>query len=104
MTREEVLISDAICASLSDEVRIETHYDQFLFHPEDVPMDIESIPQVFTAFRKKCEKYSKVQRCFEKPIPLASNSLLDTITAIPDLCDFDCSPFETHSHSAFPFK
>jgi deoxyribodipyrimidine photo-lyase len=103
-TREEVLISDAVCASISDEVRIETHYDQFLFHPEDIPMDIESIPQVFTAFRKKCEKYSKVQRCFEKPIPLASTSLLDTITAIPDLSDFDCSPFETHSHSAFPFK
>ena len=42
---------------------INTHwyYDQFLFHPEDIPMEISNIPEVFTVFRKKCEKQRKAK-------------------------------------------
>ena len=45
-------------------------YDQFLFHPEDVPINIEQLPEVFTVFRKKCEKYNKVRTCFPTPKPM----------------------------------
>ncbi|MFQ3341549.1 MAG: deoxyribodipyrimidine photo-lyase [Flavobacteriaceae bacterium] len=103
-TQEETLISDAVCERLSDKVEIISHYDQFLFHPEDIPMEVDSIPQVFTAFRKKCEKYSEIKACIETPKILDDTSLLEDTTSIPVLEDFGFSSFETHPNTAFPFK
>jgi deoxyribodipyrimidine photo-lyase len=103
-TKEEKEISNAVCNRLSDSMDIHSHYDQFLFHPEDIPMEIEQIPQVFTAFRKKCEKYSKIRSCFAQPKVLDKLSLLEETPGIPLLEDFGFSPFEQHSHSVFPFK
>ena len=31
-----------------------------LFHPDDLPMDLEALPDIFTQFRKKVEKHSEV--------------------------------------------
>ncbi|MDG1023727.1 MAG: DASH family cryptochrome [Flavobacteriaceae bacterium] len=103
-TKEEKEISNAVCNRLSDSMDIHSHYDQFLFHPEDIPMEIEQIPQVFTAFRKKCKKYSKIRSCFAQPKVLDKLSLLEETPGIPLLEDFGFSPFEQHSHSVFPFK
>ena len=103
-TKEEKEISNAVCNRLSDSMDIHSHYDQFLFHPEDIPMEIEQIPQVFTAFRKKCEKYSKIRSCFAQPKVLDKLSLLEETPGTPLLEDFGFSPFEQHSHSVFPFK
>jgi deoxyribodipyrimidine photo-lyase len=103
-TEEEKEISNAVCNRLSDSMDIHSHYDQFLFHPEDIPMEIEQIPQVFTAFRKKCEKYGKIRSCFAQPRILDKLSLLEETPVIPLLEDFGFSAFEHHSHSVFPFK
>ena len=52
---------DKVKSNLADHLAFHEIYDQFLFHPEDIPMSISEIPQVFTVFRKKVEKYSKVR-------------------------------------------
>ena len=66
---------------------IHSFYDQFLFHPEDVPMDIEQLPEVFTVFRKKCEKYSKVRACFPPLNTMGKENLLPQEFYIPSLED-----------------
>ena len=102
-TAEEKLISNAVCDSLSKKTQVFTHYDQFLFHPDDIPMDIDSIPQVFTVFRKKCEKYSTIKSCIPEPVILDKKSLLTAPFTIPTLEELGFASFETPTHAAFPF-
>ena len=103
-TKEEKTVSCNVCSRLSENIEINSHFDQFLFHPEDIHIDIDNIPQVFTAFRKKCEKYSEIRSCFNRPKLLDNISLLEKTPIIPVLEDFGHSPFELHPNSVFPFK
>jgi len=79
-------------------------YDQFLFHPDDIPYtDFSKIPEVFTEFRKKCEKDSKIRACVEiasKPI----ENLIETSNVIPSLEDLGLESFKLHKNTAFPFR
>ena len=102
-TAEEKLISNAVCDSLSKKIQVFTHFDQFLFHPDDITMDIDSIPQVFTVFRKKCEKYSTIKSCIPEPVILDKKSLLTAPFTIPTLEELGFASFETPTHAAFPF-
>ncbi|SHJ39426.1 DASH family cryptochrome [Aquimarina spongiae] len=79
------------------------NYDQFLFHPEDIPFEITDIPKVFTNFRKKCEKYSKVRP--EVDIErLPESNMITNDTALPSLFDLGFEAFQPDHRSAFPFK
>ena len=102
-TAEEKLISNAVCDSLSKKIQVFTNYDQFLFHPDDIPMDIDSIPQMFTVFRKKCEKYSTIKSCIQEPVILDKKSLLTAPFSVPTLEELGFASFETPTHAAFPF-
>ncbi|NHF61269.1 DASH family cryptochrome [Flavobacteriaceae bacterium TP-CH-4] len=78
-------------------------YDQFLYHPEDIPFEIANVPNVFTNFRKKCEKYGSIR----KPIgvePLSNKNLLAQTKPIPQLKDLGFDAFETDTRTAFPFR
>ena len=79
-------------------------YDQFLFHPEDIPYkNIKDLPQVFTVFRKECEKkvsVRKVNTISKKP----ETNLIPNETALPTLKDLGLEEFAQHENSAFPFK
>lgn len=89
---------------LSLEVDWVEAYDQFLFHPEDIPYSgFSSIPDVFTEFRKKCEKFFTVRdevniNGFYNPTHIENQ------TEIPTLKDLGFQDFETDPRSAFPFK
>ena len=79
-------------------------YDQFLFHPDDIPYtDFSKIPEVFTEFRKKCEKDSKIRACVEiasKPI----ENLIETSNVIPSFENLGLESFKLHKNTAFPFR
>ena len=66
-TKEEYSIEKLLRNNISESVEVITTYDQFLFHPDDVPMSLEELPEVFTNFRKQCEKQSSVRPCFAEP-------------------------------------
>ena len=78
-----------------------------LFHPDDLPMDLEALPDIFTQFRKKVEKLSEVRGCI--PAPTRLNTPADlTSDAVPDLAEFLKSTGQTippaDSRSVLPFK
>ncbi|MAN59661.1 MAG: deoxyribodipyrimidine photolyase [Flavobacteriaceae bacterium] len=105
-TYEEQLVADALTGNLPSSIEIVETYDQFLFHPADVPYDdLSEIPRVFTEFRKKCEKYGNIQQ----PLPLPEarpGEPLDTgqfSTQIPTLKALGHEVFEIDSRSAVPF-
>jgi deoxyribodipyrimidine photo-lyase len=50
-----------------DGKKIKFFWQTTLFHVDDLPMDIENLPDVFTQFRNKVEKFSKVRKTFDGP-------------------------------------
>lgn len=104
-TPGEVLINNNVKdkINLSAIKWVET-YDQFLFHPDDIPYsDFDKIPEVFTEFRKKCEKESKIRSCVSK-ISMPAEHFFETSKIIPNLEDLGLENFKLHKNSAFPFR
>ena len=102
-TKDELRDNDSVASQLTNITWTET-YDQFLFHPDDIPYkDFKSIPQVFTEFRKQCEKLSKIRTCVEIK-PKSSENLVENNTQIPTLVDLGFDDYKPHPDSAFPFK
>ncbi|MBC7606503.1 MAG: DASH family cryptochrome [Burkholderiales bacterium] len=102
-TSEELEVNKNIQKKLQNVEWIAT-YDQFLFHPSDIPYpNFHAIPAVFTDFRKQCEKLSKVRPCVSLA-PKGIENLVENSTAIPTLTELGFEPFETETRSAFPFK
>lgn len=80
-------------------------YDQFLFHPEAVPFEnFEEIPQVFTQFRKLCEKQSQVQPVLPEVKPQKELDSITNDTKIPSLRMLGLEEFERDYRTAFPWE
>lgn len=80
------------------------YYDQFLFHPEDIPYpNINDLPQVFTVFRKECEKKVSVRKT-NSFVKKSEANLITNETFIPTLQDLGFENFEIDKRSAFPFE
>ena len=104
-TSEEANVIKNVKSSLSSEIRIVEEYDQFLFHPEDIPYhSFNEIPDIFTQFRKQCEQKSKVRPNLPIPTPKPYTNLIPEYTSIPSLTDLGLEEFRPDSKSAFPFK
>ena len=78
-------------------------YDQFLFHPDDLPFESQDTPKVFTHFRKQCEKSVAVR------LPIQINSLspenkVSNTTHVPTLIDLGFQNFTTDHRTVFPFN
>ncbi|PIB22928.1 deoxyribodipyrimidine photolyase [Maribacter sp. 4U21] len=104
-TPEEIDVFDAVIASVPALVNFDESFGQFLFHPDDIPYDgFEKIPDVFTTFRKKCEKYVQIKSIYPSPEPKEPTNLIETTTKIPTLHDLGLRDFSTDSRTAFPFQ
>ncbi len=102
-TKDEVKIENEIKSKVDNSVLFKTVYDQFLFHPKDIPFDIINIPNVFTQFRNKCEKSSKI-RTESVTKPMSVSNLIENKTVVPTLKDLGFEEFVSDSRTAFPFK
>ena len=72
-TNEEQDVSLNLKNKLQNIEFIES-YDQFLFHPEDIPFtNIQYLPEVFTVFRKRCEKEVKIRKIISIEKQLINN-------------------------------
>ena len=91
--------------SLKDEcenVTFHGSYDQFLYHPADV--ENEFVSDVFTNFRKYCEKNIEVRNLVDNNFKLSSNNLLSDDYDIPTLNQLGLDDFELDNRSAFTFS
>ncbi|SDS09754.1 DASH family cryptochrome [Gramella echinicola] len=88
----------------SGKVKFHSYYQQFLYHPEDIPYDsFQETPRIFTEFRKACEIKTEVKNLIESPNPL-SDSFISNNTQIPNLKDLGLEEFQEDPRSAFPFQ
>ena len=103
-TFEERLVVDGVKTNCPASVEFIETYDQFLIHPEDLPYpSFDKIPEVFTQWRKKCEKQANIRKTVEVQ-PLDPENLLGETTAIPSLEELGLESFEVDERTAFPFK
>ena len=104
-TPDEVLINTNVKNKINlSVVKWTETYDQFLFHPEDIPYtSFDKIPEVFTEFRKKCEKESKIRPCVSITA-MPEENFFETSNIIPSLEDLGLENFKLHKNSAFPFR
>jgi deoxyribodipyrimidine photo-lyase len=104
-TRDEKYVENQLRLKIPEEVEILNQYDQFLFHPEDIPFDdFSQIPKVFTAFRKKLEKYAEVRKTLSIPEPLPRENHIENSSELPSLADLGHTPFSLDERTAFPFE
>ena len=104
-TRDENLVLDNVIAKVPALVNFEESYDQFLFYPNDVPYSsFNAIPEVFTNFRKKCEKYSMVLKPLTIPDSKSKENLLKVSNPIPTLKNLGLEEVTLDGRTAFPFK
>lgn len=103
-TAEEKKEETEVAKKIGSSIEWVRNYDQFLFHPDDLPFAISKIPEVFGNFRRKCEKEVSVRPLPTPFKPLAETNRIKVEKSMPHLSDFDLDTFEIDSRSAFPFR
>lgn len=102
-TKEEVDVERNTRENCSDDIKFHSHYNQFLYHPEDINFEIDNTPQVFTVFRKKLEKYIDIRNeVTTHQYPTINR--IENDTSIPSLEELGFEDFTANIHTAFPFK
>lgn len=69
-------------------IATESFWQSTLYHIEDLPFPANLVPEVFTQFRKECEKYSKIRKTLETPKTINFPKNIFHIGAIPELSTF----------------
>lgn len=81
---------------------LETFSTSTLYHAQDLPFSIKDIPDVFTNFRKKTEKESKIRGPFEKPKQINSPEI--PVLNLPTLKDLGLEFTPIDSRATIQFK
>ncbi|MEM1120988.1 MAG: DASH family cryptochrome, partial [Bacteroidota bacterium] len=97
-TYEEIKIEE----KLESQITVEYVHNSPMIHPDDVKFRIERMPEVFTSFRQKVEKYSEVRPTFLSPKAIKSPELEDT--PVPTLQDFGIATLTVDKRAVLPFK
>lgn len=103
-TDEEKKEEVAVASKASSSIQWIRHYEQFLFHPDELTFSIQKTPEVFGNFRRKCEKEITVRPLISSNQPLAKTNRIELDHPLPHLCDLGLEGFETDARSAFPFR
>ena len=104
-TFEERNIIEGVRVNCPDGTSFIETFDQFLWHPEDLPYsNYSEIPKVFTNFRKYCEKQVDVRPIVNNIDAFPNENLISQSTQIPSLHDLGFSDFEIDKRTAFPFN
>lgn len=101
-TSEEREVLERIKTKVPTATLFNSSYNQFLFHPETIPFDIQSIPNVFTQFRNRCEKSTAVRPEFTVKPMMVENYIAEECQ-FPTLETLGLNRFEIDSRSAFPY-
>jgi deoxyribodipyrimidine photo-lyase len=85
-------------------INTESFWQSTLFHIQDLPFPVVQTPEVFTQFRKECEKFSKIRKTIPAPkqinFPLMELDLED----FPNLSTFGLNDTTTSLKSCLVFK
>ncbi len=100
---EEMEAEQELSIMLKD-IELKLFHTSTLIHPGDIPFELEALPDVFTSFRKKVEKYAEVRSAFPAPDKLTSlPQELDPGT-LPSFEKLGLTSIATDSRGVLKFK
>lgn len=68
VTSEELAVEARLAARLKTSGReLRVFWESTLIHVDDLPMKVRDLPDVFTQFKNKVEKFAKIQATFPTP-------------------------------------
>jgi deoxyribodipyrimidine photo-lyase len=80
ITQEEVDVDSMVEERLkANGKKVRFFWQSTLYHVDDLPMDVENLPDVFTQFRNKVEKFSKIRATFKTPNNLTFDENIDLV-------------------------
>lgn len=103
-TEEEKKEEEAVAKQISPSIGWNRHYEQFLFHPSDLPFSRSQIPEVFGSFRKRCEKEIEVRPLSPSLSPMDPSNLIEKAYSLPNLTDLGLESIVQDKRTAFPFS
>ncbi|PWK26262.1 deoxyribodipyrimidine photo-lyase (single-stranded DNA-specific) [Arcicella aurantiaca] len=85
ITQEEIDVDSVVEAQLkADGRKIKFFWQSTLYHIDDLPMDVENLPDIFTQFRNKVERNAKIRPVFKTPTNLIFKETIGLVE-IPSL-------------------
>ncbi len=103
-TTEEFETLKKVQANCSSEIVFVENYEQFLFHPNDIPFDLDQLPEIFTVFRKKCEATVRIRPLVSDAKPMPKSNLLPQESPIPTLQSLGFETPPKDPRTSFPFS
>ncbi len=104
ITQEEKLVEDALERNAWGKgIATKGFWQSTLFHIEDIPFPINQLPEVFTKFRKECEKFSWIRKTFPIPEKIKLPPLEISPGVFPDLAQFQLMPANPSIEPALKF-
>ena len=68
VTAEEVAVEELLADRLKQlNIQRQKYWGATLYHPDNLPFDLNRVPEVFTQFRKKVERECTVDVTFSTP-------------------------------------
>ncbi len=103
-TSEELAVETALEKKLQEvNIPTVTSWGHTLYHPDDLPFDIQDVPDLFTRFRKEVEKEVKVYEMFPTPRSLPALPNIKT-GELSILSDFGLEASVSDSRGVIAFK
>jgi len=103
VTKEELRVEEEMEQALEGKVEINYFHGHSLYHPDDIPFEMENIPDIFSNFRKKCEKEAEVRPIIPIPQNLESPKEIKG-NAIPELKNLGFDPNPISEKAAIVYK
>jgi len=99
---EEIHVEEEVRKNLGDDL-LEFWWGSTLFHKDDIPFTFDEIPNVFSHFRKACEKRSRVRQTFPVPQKIDSPKI-KTPGKIPTIKELGLEEQPTDQRAVMQFK
>jgi deoxyribodipyrimidine photo-lyase len=100
---EEVAVESALATKLEAlGVRVQTYWGATLYHPDNLPFEVNRVPEVFTQFRKQVESQSGVDPMLPTPKTLPPLPSVDPGN-LPTLADFGLTLPQPDPRGVLPF-
>jgi deoxyribodipyrimidine photo-lyase len=104
VTAEEMAVESALESKLASlGVGVQVYWGATLYHPDNLPFDIDQVPEVFTQFRKQVEQRSGVDAVLPTPKSLPSLPPVD-VGSLPTLEDLGLALPEPDLRGVLPFQ
>ncbi len=84
-------------------IAMELYWGSTLYHLEDLPMPIQSLPEVFTAFRKEIEKFVRIRSVIPTPQSIHGVSVNEE-QELPHITQLGFEEWEDDSRAVLNFK